>query len=119
MSDYSPHSKYESINPKLCRAGVWDGYRPYQCAKPPTRDGYCGIHHPDAQKKRDEKRNAIWKTRRAGLELADAIEKAERKVIATALETVPTVAVNLTADEMKPLARAVQLLRELLAKAAP
>ena len=66
-----------------CKKMVWHraAYSPVKCTHNAKRDGYCGIHHPDAVKRRGEKaearykakgeaREAIWKrqdfNRRAG-----------------------------------------------------
>ena len=41
-----------------CKARVFDrsGWaRAHNCSNKATRDGFCGIHHPDAQAKRDQK----------------------------------------------------------------
>ena len=35
--------------------------RPHQCYNNVKKDGYCGIHHPDAVKARQEKTNKRWK----------------------------------------------------------
>ena len=48
---------------KRCKErGIWDKYSwsSRQCTKNATRDGYCGIHHPDAVKRRRDKQNATY-----------------------------------------------------------
>lgn len=52
-----------------CKKIVWTGNRPqgltsHQCTRIAVRDGWCKIHHPDEQKKRDDKKAkrlmAMW-----------------------------------------------------------
>lgn len=44
------------------RIGMWGQH--YQCEKKAVRDGFCGTHHPDAKKKREEQGAARAKARR-------------------------------------------------------
>lgn len=37
------------------------GHR-HQCRNPPSRDGFCHMHHPETIKRKDRKRAAAWKT---------------------------------------------------------
>lgn len=48
-----------------CPAKVLDplGWHSYPCQNRATRDGWCGVHHPDAAKKREEKQAARWQER--------------------------------------------------------
>lgn len=53
MNDTTKHTKGQ-----YCNASVFDrtGWaRSHRCSNKATRDGFCGIHHPDAQAKRDQK----------------------------------------------------------------
>ncbi len=46
---------------KRCAKRVYDGtFRGHQCAKRAVRDGFCAIHHPDAEKARRDKSSAQW-----------------------------------------------------------
>lgn len=53
------HQKLK-IDPAFCKHKVWKGWHYYQCSKPNKKDGYCGLHHPDAVKARRDKREAKW-----------------------------------------------------------
>lgn len=113
MSDFTPRFSGERVDPKRCKAGVWDGYRHHQCSKRPSCDGYCGTHHPDARKKRDEARRALWREQDAANDLRRSVEAAERRVVQAALK----------ADEAghqwndRGMAETVGVLRGLLEKA--
>ena len=52
---------------KRCKErGIW-GSRSWssrQCLKNATKDGYCGVHHPDAVKQRKEKAAAAFAAER-------------------------------------------------------
>ncbi len=50
---------------KKCREPVLHGpaYSPILCTNDAKRDGYCGIHHPDALKRRREKAEARYKAK--------------------------------------------------------
>ena len=41
--------------------GAWGSLHRHRCANKAKRDGYCGIHHPDAVKRRREKSAARFK----------------------------------------------------------
>jgi hypothetical protein len=50
-----------SLDPERCKAGVWskDRWSTYsQCSKKPHKDGWCKIHHPDAEAARNAASNA-------------------------------------------------------------
>lgn len=53
------------FDPARCKAMVYHAgaWREFQCEKKATRDGYCGIHHPDAKAARKAKSDAKWKER--------------------------------------------------------
>lgn len=40
-----------------CKKDIWDRviWRHRQCLKNATKDGYCGVHHPDAVRQRKER----------------------------------------------------------------
>jgi hypothetical protein len=38
-----------------CSARVWERWRWRNCMNRAKKDGFCGIHHPDAVKKREER----------------------------------------------------------------
>lgn len=61
-----------------CKGTRWDGWRWIGCGNPAKRDGYCGIHHPDAAAKRKAKSDAKAAERRAEW---DASFKAKREVM--------------------------------------
>ena len=51
-----------------CIYNVWHqrgvgGYF-YQCQNKPIKDGFCGVHHPDAIKARDERRESEYQRKR-------------------------------------------------------
>jgi len=46
-----------------CRESVWRGYHTTRCHFNATKDGYCGIHHPDAVAARKEKSHERYKAR--------------------------------------------------------
>lgn len=107
MSDYSPRFSGERVDPNRCRAGVWSGYRDYQCSKKPTRDGYCGTHHPDAQKRRDAEGDAKYAAKRARWRREADIESARAEVLRLALE-------DCSPSMSTTLRNAVERLRALL-----
>lgn len=58
--EYSPHWPHDpKPDLKRCKASVWvaegRGSSSHQCHSKPKLDGWCNIHHPDAEKARDEK----------------------------------------------------------------
>lgn len=48
----------------FCKAHVWQGH---QCSNIATKGEYCGTHHPDAEKKREEKREKKYQELRKKL----------------------------------------------------
>ena len=50
----SEQCKYDMIPD----SGRWPSF--HQCSKKAKRDGFCGIHHPDAVKRRREKSDARY-----------------------------------------------------------
>ena len=56
------------LNPAHCSEQVWSGFRHYQCSNRHKRDGFCGIHHPDAKAARRAKQDAKWAKERADRE---------------------------------------------------
>jgi hypothetical protein len=64
------------------KSGNWG--RHSQCERMAVRDGFCSIHHPDAQAKRDAKRKAQYKAERDSAEKRRNIEAAERAVLQAA-----------------------------------
>ncbi len=50
MSDKCKQSVYS--------ANIWT--KPHQCRNKAKKDGYCGIHHPEAVKAREEKSRKRW-----------------------------------------------------------
>lgn len=57
----------DKIDTPKCKARVWPRgeYHSVGCSKDATRDGFCGIHHPDAKKRRDEKWRAEYERKQA------------------------------------------------------
>jgi hypothetical protein len=59
----------QSSKEQKCAERVWDTstgwgkFRP--CARAATKDGFCGIHHPDAKKARDERSRASHEAKAA------------------------------------------------------
>ena len=55
---YKPHSNFDPpADNKRCKASVaHEGRRIgfHQCSRKTKKDGWCGLHHPDAEKKREE-----------------------------------------------------------------
>ena len=50
-----------------CKKEVMDGWRSRPCSRSAVKDGFCGIHHPDAVTKRNEKSQAIFEASMAKL----------------------------------------------------
>ena len=65
--------------------GRWGSFHQHRCSFNAKKDGYCGIHHPDAVKKRDKKseeayikrveNNPINKLRNRVIYLEDLLRK--------------------------------------------
>ena len=49
-----------SAEVKKCAGKVWDGWQNTSCRRKASIDNFCGIHHPDKVKAREDKRNARW-----------------------------------------------------------
>lgn len=43
-----------------CKEKVFRGFHYFPCGRKATKDGYCGIHHPDKIAARDAKQKAKW-----------------------------------------------------------
>jgi hypothetical protein len=52
-----------------CSKWVYSGhrydFRGHQCANAAKKDGFCGIHHPDAVKKREEISSEKWRAKQS------------------------------------------------------
>ncbi len=72
------------MSPNFCKQVLWKGFHTYQCSQKATRDGFCGIHHPDAVAKRDAKQKARWEETRRAQDHRYAEERAERQVLLAA-----------------------------------
>lgn len=73
---------------EMCKARVWPQgeYRSVGCSRKAKRDGFCGIHHPDAEKKRSDKSRATWEKQLANSPHAQlAKAQARIKVLEDAL----------------------------------
>ncbi len=46
-------SNEERRKRNICLGDAWDGRTHWPCEIDPKKDGYCPVHHPDAQKRRD------------------------------------------------------------------
>lgn len=62
--EYSPHGFGASpLNPARCKASVHEpgrGMFIHQCSRKPWKDGWCGQHHPDSEKARQEAASNRW-----------------------------------------------------------
>lgn len=52
------------VNSVTCKERVWRTWNYSSCNRKATRDGYCGIHHPDHVEKRKEKQREKWAEKR-------------------------------------------------------
>jgi hypothetical protein len=54
--EYKQSDRGAPFNPAQCKASVLQhgGWRSSQCSRKVKKDGWCGQHHPDAEKKRAE-----------------------------------------------------------------
>lgn len=60
-------------DPKRCPAQMFGGRSTsWQCRNAPTRDGWCGVHHPDAEARRRAKSEAKYAAWRKERDAADA-----------------------------------------------
>jgi hypothetical protein len=41
---------------EYCKKMIWGDFREHRCRNNAKTDGFCGTHHPDAQARRDKKR---------------------------------------------------------------
>lgn len=76
------------LDPTRCRESVADGGRSvgfHQCGKLATRDGYCGLHHPDAVQKRHAERDARYDRETQLRDAQWAVRDKERDVVNAAL----------------------------------
>lgn len=66
-----------------CKERVMDstGWHPYPCSKPAKRDGYCGVHHPDAVARRRAKSYALHARKMADLDSRANRENLKRKLL--------------------------------------
>lgn len=65
---YEPNSRLNAkLNPSYCQADVTNdnGWGSHQCGFRTKRDGWCGIHHPDAEKERRRKSDERYERQRA------------------------------------------------------
>lgn len=67
-----------------CKKVLRQGFHTYSCSKPASRDGYCGVHHPEAVAKRNAKTAARWDAKRRASDLRYAEQRAERQVLLAA-----------------------------------
>ena len=70
-----------------CQANVTDpgAWRSRRCERKATRDGWCGQHHPDAEKKKAEKNAAAHAEKMAGFYRGIERRKATADLLAFAL----------------------------------
>jgi len=86
--EYKPQDRYQApVDPKRCRAAVFDGIRSHQCRNRAKEDGWCRVHHPDVERKRREesdRRHAAQETVRAfPFKKARIIEDTLKNLLAT------------------------------------
>ncbi len=80
------------------RTYLRDAFGGFVCRNTATRDGYCGVHHPDAVAKRKAKseeryaqKSAEWDTQRnAAIRARKLAELAERLIPAIMVDTIST-----------------------------
>jgi len=72
--------------PDFCKQQLRKGFMTFRCSKKASRDGYCGVHHPDAKKARREKQDAKWNATRAKWEWQEEERKAIAFVVQAAVE---------------------------------
>jgi hypothetical protein len=111
--DYKPYFMHDpKLDPKRCKAEVWEQFRSYQCSKKVKLDGYCAQHHPDAEKRRDEQRRAKAEREDRQRRTAWAVDDARAKVVDTALE----LKIFTDGPEARALQKALDTLRKAMAE---
>jgi len=55
--------KKEKCKEMVREEGHWGSFHQHRCSFNAKRDGYCGIHHPDAIEKRNKKSDEAFKKR--------------------------------------------------------
>lgn len=70
----APKPTKEQLERGACPGFMYDRHL-WPCSKKPVRDGYCGTHHPDAEKRRQEKMEARSKVRAAQRDQQDKAAK--------------------------------------------
>ncbi len=62
-----------------CKEKMFGDYRWYQCSNKAKADGYCGVHHPDTKKAKQEKSDAAHKRNMANSPFTK-LREAEAKI---------------------------------------
>lgn len=68
-----------------CIGNVFDGLHYVRCSKRATRDGRCGIHHPDAEARRRAKSDARWQEQRAAIQRAQEKQELRAAIVSHVL----------------------------------
>jgi hypothetical protein len=89
MPDNAPEPQEEGEKqPARCKARVFDRSWPVarQCPRKAKRDGYCGQHHPDAEKAREEKGTARYEAKQARKDTLALLSPVAKAALAHARE---------------------------------
>jgi len=70
------------MSDERCKKELWPGWHTYQCENKAKRDGWCGIHHPDAVAKRRAKSDAKYKAQREDFVATQAVAARDRERLA-------------------------------------
>ena len=72
---------YKNYDRTRCKASVYEsgGWHLHQCLKKPWKDGWCKIHHPESEKKREETKQKRHEKQQANSPLTKLIAMLEQK----------------------------------------